>query len=476
MSHVSLGAVAPSIACCLSLSAAFAQAGQPGPLRVGIASADITPEGPVWMYGFGGRDNVKPSEGTAQELVAQCVLFDNGQTRVAFVALDLCVVSYYQTLKLRAAAEAAGVPQQHLMVNVSHTHFGPHLGQHHPDNRNLEYETLLTERLQGLFPAAAADLKPALLDYTVGSCDMGFNRRSCYAPGGRKPNDPDVPVLRVVSPEGKVRALLFGYACHPTTAGGSMLYVIGSDYPGYTRQWVAAGYPDAEAIFLQACGADVKPGNCGNPSSVWHTGFLNPNQAKQMMGYELGRAVIKAVAGHGSSHPASPPLPPIAPLADGRLPTERERGFPVPPPPVPADRAADVEQALATPVTLGGMVETVSLPSKADPERSWQNPWHMGAWRIGDVYFWGSQGEVLSAFGRRIKSELPEVRVWTSGYTHWGGGYVPEAATYPEGGYEVDITAFAPQAEEIIVANAHRYLKELQTEPIHTAPIPRCHP
>ncbi|MBI3945284.1 MAG: hypothetical protein HY321_05150 [Armatimonadetes bacterium] len=456
---------------------AAAQQSQPGPLRVGVARADISPEGPAWLCGFGGRDGNKPSEGTAQDLMAYCVLFDNGQTRVAFVTLDLVWTSYDHLLRLRAAAEAAGVPQQHLMVNVSHTHFGPALSDGQPGQRATEYDALLVERTRALFAAAVADLKPALLDYTVGACDMGFNRRSCYGPGGRKPNDPDVPVLRVLAPDGKVRAVLFGYACHPTTAGGNMLYLVGSDYPGYAREWVAAAYPGAEAIFLQGCGGDIKPGNAGKPNSVWETGLLNPNQAKQAMGYELGRAVIKAVAGHGTGAPKSPPpVPAEPPAGKTRAWLEKERGFPVPPPPVPADRPADPEQALATPVPLGGMVETISLPSKADPERRVYMLWHTGAWRIGDVYFFGSEGELLSAIGRRIKRDLPDVRVWTDGYTHWGGGYIPEAATYPEGGYEVDNTAFAPQTEDILVGNAHRYVKELQANPIHTAPIARLHP
>ncbi len=36
-------------------------AAAPGPLRVGVSSADITPEGPVVMRGFGARK--RPSEG-----------------------------------------------------------------------------------------------------------------------------------------------------------------------------------------------------------------------------------------------------------------------------------------------------------------------------------------------------------------------------------------------------------------------------
>ncbi|MBI3947525.1 MAG: hypothetical protein HY321_16500 [Armatimonadetes bacterium] len=469
MNQLLPAAMAPALISWLSLAAAGSPADAPGPMRVGVAIADTTPEEPVNQWGFGGRK--RPSDGIARQTQAQCVLFDNGQTRVALVALDMGSISYQQLLRLRASAEKAGIPQQHLMVNVSHTHYTSGLG----GDRNLEYDALLSERLQPLFADAVADLKPALLDYTVGSCDMGFNRRSCYGPGGRKPIDPDVPVLRVLEPDGKVRAVLFGYACHPTTASGRMLYLVDTDYPGYARDWVSQAYSGAPTIFFQGCGGDVKPGLSGDAASVWRAGPLNEREAKTTMGYELGRAVVKATAGHGSSHPTPPPLPPAA-AAAGRMPTERERGFPIPPPPVPADRPTDLEKALATPVALGGIVEVVAMPSKTDPEVKGRLLWHTGAWRVGDVYFFAGQGEVLSAIGRRIKTELPELRVWTCGYSHYGSGYFPEAATFPEAGYEVQNAVFGPGAEEVMVGNALRYIKELQTQPIHRAPVPRSVP
>ena len=96
----------------------------------------------------------------------------------------------------------------------------------------------------------------------------------------------------------------------------------------------------------------------------------------------------------------------------------------------------------------------------------------MGVWRIGDVYLFGCQGELLSAVGRHIKSDLSGRRVWTSGYTHWGGGYLPDAASYPEGGYEVASSAFGPGAEAVVVATARRLVEALEAEPFHPEPIP----
>ena len=50
------------------------------PLRVGIATANITPEGAATMAGFGFRK--KPSEGVGRPITASCVAFDNTVMRV----------------------------------------------------------------------------------------------------------------------------------------------------------------------------------------------------------------------------------------------------------------------------------------------------------------------------------------------------------------------------------------------------------
>ena len=74
----------------------------PGPLKAGIATADITPEGTVWMAGFAARK--KPSESVYKEIRATCVVFDNGPARLAFFAFDLCKIYERQLADLRAAA------------------------------------------------------------------------------------------------------------------------------------------------------------------------------------------------------------------------------------------------------------------------------------------------------------------------------------------------------------------------------------
>ena len=187
------------IASLCSLSACMAKGAPPtvqqakigaGPLRVGIATADITPEGPVWMAGFAARK--KPSEGVYKNIEAACVVFDNGATRIAFVAVDLCKILEPQLADLRAAAREAGIGPQQVMINASHNHSGPMLRQ----SKNEDYRALFKARTSPLFGEAVAGLKPAVLDYTVGMCAMGVNRRQLNAEGrcvGMRP-EPRKPI------------------------------------------------------------------------------------------------------------------------------------------------------------------------------------------------------------------------------------------------------------------------------------------
>lgn len=414
---------------CAATGPADAQAAEePGTLRVGLATVTITPEEPVYMAGYGAR--TEPSEGAYADIGASCAVFDNEVTRVAIVAIDVCKIGIPQMEKIREAAGEVGIPPQHVMINSSHTHCGPTI-----IGRNEEYVAVFEERVCGLLQSAVDDLQEATLEYTVGSCTMAVNRRQlneegeCIGmrPEPRKQIDPDVPILRVLTPEEDVRAVIFSYACHPTTMGGQE---IGPDYPGPAREWVEAAWPDALPIFLQGCGGDIKPRYCG-PDGRFGYVLIDEKQTVRELGHELGRAVLTALA--------------------------------VPPEPVPADGSGSV--------VLGGITHLIEVPDKEEPETKSHEVFN-GAWRIGDVYLFGSQCELCSQIGLRIKDELGEVRTWTCGYTHWGGGYIVDAAQFPEGGYEVNASVCAPETENIIVGNAVRFITELQTQPVHEGPIP----
>lgn len=246
-------------------------------IRAGAARIDITPEGPVWMSGYAARN--KPSEGVLMPLWAKALALEDARgNRAVIVTTDLIGLPMELTdLVAARAMEKYKLDRASLVFNASHTHTGPVVrgnlsvmeSQQPPHREALAaYRQTLQQKLLDVIGAALADLAPAELAFAHGEARFGVNRRQ-FTPAGvvigvnpDGPVDPRVPVLRVTSPSGKVRALLFGYACHNTTLTAEF-YQLSGDYAGFAQAELEKEFPGAVALFVQLCGGDQNP----NPRS-----------------------------------------------------------------------------------------------------------------------------------------------------------------------------------------------------------------
>lgn len=246
-------------------------------MRAGVARVDITPNGPIWMAGYASR--TKPSEGVYQKLNAKALaLEDEKGGRVVLVTTDL--IGLPRTLTDWSAAEILKLyklDRARLVFNSSHTHTGPVVRENLGPMYDLkgvdaivadDYRRVLARKLVDVVGAALGDLQPARVDFGSGTVGFAMNRRELkdgkvvigVNPDG--PMDHSVPVLRVTAPSGKVRALLFGYACHNTTLTGEF-YELSGDYAGAAQLEVEKALPGSTALFFQLCGGDQNP----NPRS-----------------------------------------------------------------------------------------------------------------------------------------------------------------------------------------------------------------
>src|SRR5439155_3646460 len=98
-----------------------------------------------------------------------------------------------------------------------------------------------------------------------GSAGFGVNRRNnreadvpkLIQQGALKgPVDHAVPVLAVFLPDGKLKAVLFGYACHNTVMS---FYQWSGDYAGFAQMALEKSHPEATAMFFMGCGGDQNP-------------------------------------------------------------------------------------------------------------------------------------------------------------------------------------------------------------------------
>ena len=239
----------------LLLALAFAGPAFAADFEAGVAKVKITPPPLFWMSGYASRTS--PSVGVVQDLWARALaLRDPEGHRAVIVTTDLIGLHHGISDEVFARAKKQfKLERADVLLTSSHTHSGPVVGlnlsvmfdfTNDEQQRVQEYAARLTDNLVGVIGAALTDLAPARLATGHGSVGFAANRRQRTAdkftlgvnPTG--PVDHDVPVLKVASPDGKVRAVLFGYACHNTTIGGkgektADFYKIHGDYAGHAE-------------------------------------------------------------------------------------------------------------------------------------------------------------------------------------------------------------------------------------------------
>jgi hypothetical protein len=427
--------------------------------KAGTASVVITPAQSTWMAGYAARN--KPSEGKAQDLFAKALaLEDSAGAKLVIVTLDLIGMPR----PLRQAIEndvrqKHGLPPASLLLNASHTHCGPVVrsggsvlydlsAEQH--ERVAKYITGLQEKIVELVGKALTDLKPAKLGYQRARAGFAMNRRlptdkgyqnSPYPDG---PVDHEVPVLRVEGADGKLRAVLFGYACHNTTLS---FYQFCGDYAGYAQEYLQEAHPGMVALFLNGCSGDQNPYPRGTVEL-----------AKQH-GRALANAVDAALLPR--PRPISGPLRSVLENVTLQFaPHSREEWLKLKESTNKTDqrRAAHFLQQLDK---TGQLNATYDYPIQVV--------------QFGkDLTLVALAGEVVVDYSLRLKRELAgSSAVWIAGYSNDVFGYVPSVRVLKEGGYEgggaMRFTLlpgpFAPSVEERIIGKVHELTAKVRNSP-----------
>ncbi|MFN7826337.1 MAG: neutral/alkaline non-lysosomal ceramidase N-terminal domain-containing protein [Acidobacteriota bacterium] len=424
-------------------------------MKAGLATVVITPSKPVWMAGYAAR--TKPAEGKLHDLYAKAIAIEDAEgNRVVLVTSDL--LGFTQDLAMSITERAARdfkLRRDQIILNASHTHSGPVVRQSLIGAYDLpadqvklinEYSAELENKVVDLIGRSLKDLAPARVSYGVGLAGFAMNRRQMTPKGivgGVNPEgvvDRDVPVLRVETPAGKLRGIVFGYACHNTTLTGEFLQYSG-DYAGFAALAVEKEHPGATALFVAGCGADVNPA----PRSRL--------DLAEDHGQELAQAVESVL--QGARTPVSGTIRTAYDLA----------GLPFATPPSRADFESRLkDQNVFVRRHAQRMLDRLERDGRLETEY----PCPVQILRIGkDFTLVAIGGEVVTDYSLRLKKEI-EGRVWVAGYSNDVFAYVPSARMYEEGGYEVNESmiyydhpvAFAPETEGIIIRRIHALLKK----------------
>lgn len=410
----------PTLLCLVVLG----QAALAADFRAGIGRVKITPEGPIWLSGYAARKH--PSEGVLADLWAKALALESAQGgRVVIVTTD--VIGLPRAISDVVAARVQkqyGLERARLLLNSSHTHSGPVLRANlsamydlspEDDRRVADYSLKFTDALVSVIGAALGDLQPAQLFYGSGRAGFAINRRERTATGFRiglnpeGPTDPEVPVLKVTTPEGKLRAVLFGYACHNTTLGGDR-YLINGDYAGFAQTAFEEAHPGATGMFLELCGADQNP----NPRGQ----LEHARQYGQTLAAEVAR-----VAG-GNLKPVRGPIRAAFQVIELNFAPHTRETF--------EQRLNDKNPAV---------VRNARLMLKAYDERRpiRRTPFPLQAVRFGkDLTLVALGGEVVVDYALRAKREFGHEKepLVVAGYSNDVMCYIPSLRVLKEGGYE----------------------------------------
>jgi len=421
-------------------------------LEMGLATVCITPKKPLWMQGYASRPRYQAFESVFDDIYAKALAVRDSDGRSAvLITVDLCVLRPAEEKLLTGHIMAnTGLKRGQIMLNMSHTHaapiFGPSDLSRNPMKDEDRRRTLAyTDRLGPLLAKAAKealeDLRPASVSWGIGAGpDFIVNRRVYdkdgnyvkMGPNRKAWTDRRVHVLRISDPQGKVRGVLFGVACHPVTLGSRALKM-SADFPGWAMKHVEETYPGAQAMFLQGCGADVNSHPRANDQQY---------EWIQRHGAALGKVVCRVLQGK---------LKPVR----GPFHTEFHR-VNLPLQSVPTREELEKRTKGRVQHSFNAKLMLKMLDRGETPPGQYRAP--LAMWQFGkDLTLVGLSGEVVSDYIRLVERELGAERLWVSGYNNQVFGYLPSRRIVKEGGYEArglvssGVGWFASEAEDVLL-------------------------
>lgn len=390
--------------------------------KAGVARRIITPALPIWLSGYAAR--TKPADSVVLDLWAKALAIEDDRGRRAvIVTTDLIGLPHEVTDAVSARAKMQfGLDRARLLLNSSHTHTGPVVWPsirvmfnfNEEDSRRVElYAQKLIVDLVAVVGEALNDLAPAQISVGHGTADFAVNRRQ-PAQGGVRigvnpqgPVDHDVPVIRITARDGKMRAVLFGYACHNTTLGGDF-YRISGDYAGFAQAELEKRHTGATAMFMELCGADQNP----NPRGTL--------ELAMSYGKSLAGAVENVLS--GELRVITPPLRAGYEVISLKFAPHERRTF-------------EGEAESTNPFLQRRARLMLKAYDEGRPERSL--PYPIQGLRFNHNFtLLAMGGEVVVDYALRIKREFPGENLVVAGYSNDVMGYIPSQRVLREGGYE----------------------------------------
>ncbi len=405
--------------------------GEKLPWKAGTAKAIITPEKQVWLAGYGYK---REPEGILHDIwVKALALEDRKGQRSVVVTTDLMGIPRYMYDGIsQKLMKRFHLDRSQILLTFSHNHCAPRLREdlvdYYPkDIAQVELVSEYTDILEDIIIETVArsflDLSPARLSIGEGNATFAVNRRNniesevpeLLAAGTplKGPVDHSVPVMTIHKKGGQLVAILFGYACHPTTLNFNKWC---GDYPGFAQINLEKNHPGAMALFFNTGGGDQNPLPRREVSLC------------EQYGDRLSEAVESAMKGHLKS--VSSKLNTAFEFVDLDYlasPTRKELETAV------YEYSKDKsDRARIHANWAERMLKRLDAGEKFATSYSYP----VQVWKLGGSMTWISLGgEAVVDYPLRFKKEFGP-NTWVCGYANVLVAYIPSLRVYNEGGYE----------------------------------------
>ncbi len=416
--------------------------------RAGAATSNITP----WL-GVSINGNFQDAKATHihDELHARCLVLDDGETRIAFVVCDSCLIprEIFDEAK-RQIHEQTGLSADHILISSTHTHSAPASVGIFQSEPVKEYVPFLTTRIVDGVRRAIHNLAPARIAWGVGSVpDQVFNRRWKMKPGALLPNpfggtdqvrmnppvanpallepagptDPGVSFISVQSTNGRAIALLANYSLH--YVGNVPDGDISSDYYGAfadrIQQLFGADHQDPEFVGIMCNGTS---GDINNTNFRHPRGNAVPYAQIRLVANEVATEVLRVcqtleyhdwVPLHMEQKEIK-----IGVRRPGEAEIERARGI--------LAKHNDKKPKTSSEIYAQETLYVKDYPAEV--------PLIIQAIRIGDLGIAAIPCEVFAQIGLDIKAQSPFKPTFTVSLANGWNGYLPTPEQHQLGGYE----------------------------------------
>lgn len=389
--------------------------------KIGTGRTVITPNEPTWMAGYSSRTS--PSEGKLHDLWAKALLLEDARgNRSLLITMDILGVSKDFSDELRNLINRKyNLNNSQIILSSSHTHSGPVISRAlqyiypmtEQDWKVVDkYTEQLKEKLVELVDQAIKNLQPAHIYTQNGITRFQVNRRNnrenSITPTTelKGPNDYAVPVIKIESPDKQLLAVVFGYACHPTTLSINMF---SGDYAGFAQLELEKRYPGVTAMFFQGAGADQNPLPRRTVPLAIQYGKQLAATVERVLSEEMPQQESNLITRYSE----------IDLLIDDPLPTEELQVI---------AKGSDYQARWAN-----GIIS--ELKTKGHLIKSY--PFPVGYWQIGQQKLFILGGESVIAYSVKLKQTYGE-QIFVMSYANDVMGYIPSEVILEEGGYEGD--------------------------------------